>query len=88
MIRAMIDRKLYRKPYNESKTLTARERELVSLIAGRCLSSKEASVVMGIATKTAETHRSNVMRKMGWTSVMEMCRWWWTNGGADFFQGS
>jgi len=44
--------------------LTAREREIVQLLAeGK--STKEVAVTLGITVKTAETHRSNLMRKQG-----------------------
>jgi len=43
--------------------LTPREREIVQLLAeGK--SSKEVAVVLGLSVKTAETHRSNIMRKL------------------------
>ena len=44
--------------------LTAREREIVQLLAeGK--STKEVAVTLGVSVKTAETHRSNLMRKLG-----------------------
>jgi len=46
-----------------SRTLTAREREVLQLIAeGR--TTKEIGGVLGISVKTAETHRSRVMDKL------------------------
>ena len=43
--------------------LTPREREIVQLLAeGK--SSKEVAVALGLSVKTAETHRSNIMRKL------------------------
>ena len=46
-----------------SRTLTAREREVLQLIAeGR--TTKEIGSVLGISVKTAETHRSRVMDKL------------------------
>jgi DNA-binding NarL/FixJ family response regulator len=51
--------------------LTAREREVVQLIAeGK--SNKEVAVIQGIEVKTAETHRANLMRKLGLHSVCEL----------------
>jgi DNA-binding NarL/FixJ family response regulator len=51
--------------------LTAREREIVQLIAeGR--SSKEVAEALGITVKTAETHRANLMRKLELHSVSEL----------------
>jgi DNA-binding NarL/FixJ family response regulator len=51
--------------------LTAREREIVQLIAeGR--SSKEVADALGITVKTAETHRANLMRKLELHSVSEL----------------
>jgi DNA-binding NarL/FixJ family response regulator len=56
------------------KALSAREREIVQLVAeGK--SSKEAAVALGISAKTAETHRSNIMRKLEIHSVSELVRW-------------
>ena len=55
------------------KTLTGREREIVQLLAeGR--TCKEVAVALGISVKTAETHRTNVMRKLGMHSVSELVR--------------
>jgi DNA-binding NarL/FixJ family response regulator len=54
-------------------TLTTRERQIVQLIAeGR--SSKEIAAALGISEATTETHRSNLMRKMGVHSVSEIVR--------------
>lgn len=51
--------------------LTAREREVVQLLAeGK--STKEVAVALGVSVKTAETHRSNIMRKLGLHSVSEL----------------
>jgi DNA-binding NarL/FixJ family response regulator len=55
------------------KTLTSRQREIVQLLAeGK--SSKEVASTLGISAKTAETHRSNIMRKLGMHSVSELVR--------------
>jgi DNA-binding NarL/FixJ family response regulator len=44
-------------------TLNAREREVTQLLAeGK--SSKEVAVFLNLSTKTVETHRSNIMRKL------------------------
>ena len=54
--------------------LTAREREVVQLIAeGR--SSKQVGDVLGISVKTVDTHRANLMRKLGIHSVSELVRY-------------
>ncbi len=54
--------------------LTAREREIVQLLAeGR--SNKEVAVTLGISVKTAETHRTNIMRKLDMHSVGELVRY-------------
>ena len=51
--------------------LTGREREVVQLLAeGK--SSKEVAVALGLSVKTAETHRSNLMRKLDLHSVSEL----------------
>ena len=51
--------------------LTPREREIVQLLAeGK--STKEVAVVLGVSVKTAETHRSNIMRKLHFHSVSDL----------------
>ena len=54
--------------------LSGRENEVVQLIAeGK--SSKEVADALGISLKTAETHRTNLMRKLGVHSVSEVVRY-------------
>jgi DNA-binding NarL/FixJ family response regulator len=54
--------------------LSAREREIVQLLAeGK--SNKEVATALGISVKTAETHRSNIMRKSGFGSLAELVRY-------------
>jgi DNA-binding NarL/FixJ family response regulator len=51
--------------------LTPREREVVQLLAEGS-STKEVAVTLGLAVKTAETHRSNIMRKLHLHSVSDL----------------
>lgn len=52
-------------------SLTPREREIVQLVAeGK--SAKEVASHLEISVKTAETHRSNIMRKLNLHSVAEV----------------
>jgi DNA-binding NarL/FixJ family response regulator len=52
-------------------TLTPREREVIQLLAeGK--SSKEVASLLNLSTKTAETHRSNIMRKLGFHSIRDL----------------
>ncbi len=54
--------------------LSPREREIVQLLAeGK--SSKEIARLLSIAVNTAETHRANIMRKMGFESVSDVVRY-------------
>jgi len=51
--------------------LTPREREIVQLLAeGK--STKEVAVALDLSVKTAETHRSNIMRKLELHSVSDL----------------
>ena len=60
------------KPFKER--LTAREREVVQLLAeGK--TSKEVAVTLNLSVKTAETHRTNVMRKLDLHSVADLVRY-------------
>lgn len=57
-----------------TQRLTAREREIVQLLAeGK--TSKEVASVLNISTKTAETHRAHIMRKLEFHSVGEIVRY-------------
>jgi DNA-binding NarL/FixJ family response regulator len=59
---------------NGSLRLTSREREIIQLLAeGK--SSKEVASLLNISVKTAETHRANLMRKLGCHSVVELVRY-------------
>jgi DNA-binding NarL/FixJ family response regulator len=51
--------------------LTPREREVVQLLAEGS-STKEVAVALGLSVKTAETHRSNIMRKLQLHSVSSL----------------
>ena len=61
-------------PIAWEESLTSREMELLQLIAeGK--NSREAASVLGISTKTADTHRANLMRKLQIHSVTELVRY-------------
>lgn len=53
--------------------LTAREREVLQLIA-EGLSSKEVAAALGVSTRTAETHRTSLMNKLGVHKVAGLVR--------------
>jgi DNA-binding NarL/FixJ family response regulator len=64
--------------------LTSREREVVQLLAeGR--TSKEVAVILNLSVKTAETHRTNLMRKLGLHSVADLTRYAVRNGIVQVF---
>jgi len=52
-------------------TLTAREREITQLLA-EGNSSKEVACLLNLSTKTVETHRSNIMRKLNFHSIRDL----------------
>jgi DNA-binding NarL/FixJ family response regulator len=54
--------------------LTPREREIVQLLA-EGLTNKEIASTLHISVKTAETHRTNIMRKLDLHSVSELVRY-------------
>lgn len=54
--------------------LTGREREVLQLLA-EGHSSKEVARSLGISVKTADTHRTNVMRKLDLHSLGELVRY-------------
>ena len=64
--------------------LTAREREVIQLLAeGK--TSKEVAVALKLSVKTAETHRTNLMRKLGLHSVADLTRYAVRNGIVHVF---
>lgn len=57
-----------------TSTITAREREIVQLLAeGK--SNKKISSLLGISVKTVEAHRAAIMRKIGAKSVVDIVRY-------------
>jgi len=73
----VLDGYLHRGPELErplKDRLTPREREVVQLLAeGK--TSKEVASVLNLSVKTAETHRTNVMRKLNLHSVADLVRY-------------
>jgi DNA-binding NarL/FixJ family response regulator len=72
-------------------TLTSRERQVIQLTAeGK--STKEVACLLDVSTKTAETHRRNLMRKLNLHSVSELVLFALQNGviqlAADAIQPS
>jgi len=58
-------------PASSLPELTPREQEVIQLLAeGK--SSKEVACLLNLSTKTAETHRSNIMRKLGLHSIRDL----------------
>jgi len=58
----------------ETLELTSREREIVQLIAeGKA--TKEVAEMLGISVKTADTHRTNLMRKLNLHSAADVVRY-------------
>ena len=56
--------KAYREKKDLADPLTPREREVVQLIAeGK--TTKEVASLLGVSVKTAESHRTNLMQKLG-----------------------
>jgi DNA-binding NarL/FixJ family response regulator len=64
--------------------LTPREREVIQLLAeGR--TTKEVAVTLNLSVKTAETHRTNLMRKLDLHSVADLTRYAVRNGIVQVF---
>ena len=57
-----------------SDRLTLREREVLQLLA-EGHSTKEVAHVLGVSVKTADTHRSNLMRKLDLHSIAALVRY-------------
>jgi len=62
-----------------SLTVTARERQIIQLIA-EGQSNKQAASTLGVSVKTIEAHRANIMRKLRLRSVSDLVRFAIRNG--------
>ena len=63
----------------ETPALTQREREIVQLLAeGK--GNKDVANILGISVRTAETHRTNIMRKLACESFSDLVRFAIRNG--------
>jgi len=68
-----------KKPSRAMEKLTAREREIVRLLAeGK--SNREIALALDISVRTGETHRASVMRKLGLRSLADVVRYAIRNG--------
>lgn len=56
------------------ESLTTREREIVQLIA-ESYSNKQIANKLGMSVRTADTHRTNIMKKLGLHDVAALTRW-------------
>lgn len=69
--RMVLDGYLESAAQTQGLELTPRERQVIQLLAeGK--STKEVAVIQGIAVKTAETHRTNLMRKLDLHSICDL----------------
>src|SRR5580765_7182277 len=73
-----------RRTEDSSDVLTGREREVIQLLAeGK--TSKEVAITLNLSVKTAETHRTNLMRKLGLHSVADLTLYAVRNGIVQVF---
>ncbi len=54
--------------------LTGREREVLTLIADS-KTTKEIAVILGVSAKTADSHRTKIMEKLGIHSTAGLVRY-------------
>ena len=67
-------RRLTETDFSASSFLTTRQREVLQLVAeGR--TTKEIASRLNVSVKTVETHRSNIMEKLGIYSVAELTKY-------------
>lgn len=73
VVRSYLDR-LDPAAHTVFSTLTPREREVLQALAEGA-STKRTSRVLGVSVKTIETHRANLMRKLGLRSIADLVRY-------------
>jgi DNA-binding NarL/FixJ family response regulator len=62
------------KETSRGTSLTSRQREVLQLLAeGKTM--KEAAALLGISTRTAESHKYEIMRQLGFKSTAELIRY-------------
>jgi DNA-binding CsgD family transcriptional regulator len=62
------------KEQSRDTPLTSRQREVLQLLAeGKTM--KEAAALMGISTRTAESHKYEIMRQLGVQTTAELIRY-------------
>ena len=70
---AVVDAYLGKKEH-QADPLTARERQVLQLIAeGK--TTKEVAVILGVSTKTADSHRSRLMQKLDIHEIASLVRY-------------
>jgi DNA-binding NarL/FixJ family response regulator len=61
-------------PFPQERALTAREREVLKLLAeGKTV--RAAATVLGLSSKTVDAHKFNLMRKLGIHNKAELVMW-------------
>jgi len=61
-------------PFPQERVLTAREREVLKLLAeGKTV--RVAATVLGVSSKTVDAHKFNLMRKLGIHNKAELVMW-------------
>lgn len=71
-----------RRSYDRAATLTAREREILRLVAAG-MANKEIAAELVITERTARTHVSNILHKLGLASRTQAALWAIREGLAD-----
>lgn len=71
--------KLLEEPMSFQKILSPREQEILALIGG-CYSDQEIGNLVGLSPSTVQTHRKNIMGKVGVHSTPELIRYAIENG--------
>lgn len=66
-------------PRHGAEVLSAREQEVVRLVA-RGLVSKEVAAQLGLSTRTVEKHRARIFARLGLHDVPTLVRWCLRNG--------
>jgi two-component system response regulator NreC len=62
------------RPFPPERALTAREREVLKLLAeGKTV--REAAAILGVSSKTVDAHKFNLMRKLGIHNKAELVMW-------------
>ncbi len=74
LLKEYLDRKSFLPKESSTSHITQREKEILALLASG-MTSRQIAIHLGISTRTAESHRHNINRKLSFNSIADLVRY-------------